>query len=45
VIAAVKQALAVKYQRAEWSRVAPPLHPLTSEQAVAQAGDLASGGI
>jgi 4-hydroxy-tetrahydrodipicolinate synthase len=45
VIAAVKQALAVKYQRPEWSRVVPPLHPLTSEQAAQQERDLASSGI
>jgi len=45
VIAAVKQALAVKYQRPEWARVVPPLHSLTAEQAQAQARDLASSGI
>lgn len=45
VIAAVKQALAVKYQRAEWALVVPPLHPLTPEQARQQAHDLASSGI
>ena len=45
VIAAVKQALAVKYQRPEWARVVPPLQPLTAEQAAQQARDLASSGI
>jgi 4-hydroxy-tetrahydrodipicolinate synthase len=45
VIAAVKQALAVKYQRPEWARVVPPLHALTAEQAAQQAYDLASSGI
>jgi 4-hydroxy-tetrahydrodipicolinate synthase len=45
VIAAVKQALAVKYQRPEWARVVPPLHSLTSDQAAQQARDLASSGI
>jgi len=45
VIAAVKQALAVKYQRSEWARVVPPLHSLTSDQAAQQARDLASSGI
>ena len=45
VIAAVKQALAVKYQRPEWARVVPPLHSLTPEQAAQQASDLASSGI
>ena len=45
VIPAVKQALAVKYRRAEWSRVAPPLHSLTSAQAAQQTQDLASSGI
>ena len=45
VIAAVKQALAVKYQRTEWARVVPPLHPLTPEQSAQQARDLASSGI
>ncbi len=45
VIAAVKQALAVKYQRPEWARVVPPLHSLTPEQAAQQARDLASSGI
>ena len=45
VIAAVKQALAVKYQRPEWARVAPPLHQLTQEQATQQARDLSSSGL
>ncbi len=45
VIAAVKQALAVKYQRIEWARLVPPLHSLTPEQAEQQARDLASSGI
>ena len=45
VIAAVKQALAVKYQRTEWARVVPPLRPLTPEQSAQQARDLASSGI
>ncbi len=45
VIAAVKQALAVKYQRVEWARLVPPLHSLTPEQSAQQARDLASSGI
>ncbi len=45
VIAAVKQALAVKYKHPEWARVVPPLHALTAEQATEQARDLASSGI
>lgn len=45
VIAAVKQALAVTYQRPEWARLVPPLHRLTPEQAAQQARDLASSGI
>jgi len=45
VIAAVKQALAVKYQHADWSRMVPPLHSLSAEQAEQQARDLATSGI
>ncbi|MEP6609430.1 MAG: dihydrodipicolinate synthase family protein [Burkholderiaceae bacterium] len=45
VIAAVKQALAVKYQRPEWARVVPPLHSLTPEQAAQQTRELATCGI
>jgi 4-hydroxy-tetrahydrodipicolinate synthase len=45
VIAAVKQALAVKYRRPEWARVVPPLHSLTPEQSAQQARDLATSGL
>jgi len=45
VIAAVKQALAVKYQHAGWARMVPPLHSLNAEQAKQQARELAASGI
>jgi len=45
VIAAVKQALAVKYRHAGWARMVPPLHSLNTEQAERQARELAASGI